>query len=160
MSERPGQTRPHLPVGDAGKEANVKDNSLDKAAFANVDKFTETDSSPKNAENAPKLIERLQPRTSGDETMEASSSAESTASQIAYQRLWIFLMARKMRRLMSVYALPSLTEEECADFFPLKCTDEQWAHLVAAFPMEDISEIILRQMGHAMVNSRDTGTGP
>ncbi|KAG5962326.1 hypothetical protein E4U57_007096 [Claviceps arundinis] len=157
MSERPTQTRP---VGGAGKEANVKDNSWEKAAFADVNKFTETDSSPKNAENAPELIERLQPRTSGDEAVEASSSAEPTASHTAHQRLRIFLMARKMRRAMSVYALPSLTEQECADFFPLKCTDEQWAQLVADFSMGDISEIILRQMGHAMSNSGATGTGP
>ncbi|KAG6020664.1 hypothetical protein E4U40_005940 [Claviceps sp. LM458 group G5] len=157
MSERPRQTLPHPPVGDAGKEANVKGNSLDKAAFANVDKFTETDSSPKNAENALELIERLQPRTSGDEAVEASSSAEATASLNAYKRLCDFLLARKTLRLTSAFAPPSLTEEECADLFPLKCTDKQWALLVAVFPMEDISEVILRQKGHAMANSRATG---
>ncbi|KAG6220999.1 hypothetical protein E4U26_006233 [Claviceps purpurea] len=159
MSEHPRQI-PHPPVGDAGKEANVKDNSLEEAAFADVDKLTETDSSPKNAENAPESIERLEPRTSGDEAVEASSSADPIASEIAYQRLYRFLIYRKIERLSSSYAPPSLTEQECADLFPLKCTDEQWAQLVAVFPMEDISEIILRQMGHAMANSGATGTGP
>ncbi|KAG6285099.1 hypothetical protein E4U09_007475 [Claviceps aff. purpurea] len=142
MSERPRQIRPRSPVGDAGKEANVKDNSLEKA------------------ENAPESMERLEPRTSGDEAVEASSSADPTASQIAYRRLHIFLMSRKIERLASSFALPSLTEQECADLFPLKCTDEQWAQLVADFSMEDISEIILRQMGHAMANSGATGAGP
>ncbi|KAG5930839.1 hypothetical protein E4U60_006759 [Claviceps pazoutovae] len=160
MSERPRQIRPRPPVGDAGKEANVKGNSLEEAAFADVDKFAETDSSPKNPENAPELIERLEPRASGDEAVKASSSAYPTVSHIAYQRLQIFLMSRKLERLTSDFPPRSLTEEECADLFPLKCTDEQWAQLVDAFPMEDISEIILRQMGHAMANSEATGTGP
>ncbi|KAG5935556.1 hypothetical protein E4U59_005535 [Claviceps monticola] len=160
MSERSRQIRPQPPVGNAGKEANVKGNPLEEAAFADVDKFTETDSSPKNPENAPELIERLEPHASGDEAVEASSSADPTASQIAYQRLRIFLTSRKIERLTSSFPLLSLTEQECADLFPLKLTDEQWAHLVADFLMEDISEIILLQMGHATANSEATGTGP
>ncbi|KAG5916034.1 hypothetical protein E4U61_004008 [Claviceps capensis] len=160
MSELPRQIRHQASVGDAGKEANVKGKSLEEAAVADVDKFAETDSSPKNPEKAPELINRLEPRASGKQIPKAFLMVYPTESHIAYQRLQSFLRSRKLDRVIRGLPPQSLTEEECANLFPLKCTDEQWAELVAEFPMEDISEIILRQMGHAMTSSKARGTGP
>ncbi|KAG6109674.1 hypothetical protein E4U14_003126 [Claviceps sp. LM454 group G7] len=107
----------------------------------------------------------LSPSIGVDTAAEAFSSATAAASQMAFGKIRYVLGQRAAHRELSMAAgvgMPKLKPEECVDLYPLKCTDEQWAQLVADFSSEDISEVIFAQIGHDFLRRRDNlgATGP
>ncbi|KAG5962324.1 hypothetical protein E4U57_007094 [Claviceps arundinis] len=142
---------------DSGGAAFAETNrQLEAATFVGM--FIETNSSSSNdTENAPC------PRAGMNDTMEAFSLAGAAASQMAFDRLRYImghrLAHRQAHREMSTAAsvrMPELTPAECADLYPLHCTQEQWNQLVTEFSIQDISEIIFGQPGYANARSLDS----
>ncbi|KAG6066020.1 hypothetical protein E4U32_006605 [Claviceps aff. humidiphila group G2b] len=107
----------------------------------------------------------LSPSIGVDTAAKAFSLATAAASQMAFGKIRYILGQRAAHRELSMAAgvgMPKLKLEECADLYPLKCTDEQWAQLVAEFSSEDISEVILAQIQHNILRRRynSGATGP
>ncbi|KAG6054947.1 hypothetical protein E4U16_007643 [Claviceps sp. LM84 group G4] len=120
-----------------------------------VEMFMETNSSSNDTENSPS------PRAGMNDAMEAFSLAAATTSQIVFERLRYIMGHRQAHRELSTAAgirMPALTPAECADLYPLHCTQEQWKQLVTEFSIRDIGEIIFGQPGHANVRSLDSSS--
>ncbi|KAG6243888.1 hypothetical protein E4U23_006418 [Claviceps purpurea] len=159
MSNRLTQTRPvGIPIEETtthdseGAPFAGTDHQFDEAATF-VEMFMETNPSLHDAENV------LSPRADVNNAMEAFSLAATAASQIAFDRLRYIMGYRQAHRELSTAAgvgMPKLTPAECADLYPLHCTQEQWNQLVAEFSIQDIGEIIFGQPGHADIRSLDS----
>ncbi|KAG5916032.1 hypothetical protein E4U61_004006 [Claviceps capensis] len=159
MSDHLTQTRPvGIPIEETtendskGSPFSETDHQFDEAATF-VKMFMETNSSSndtEDVENAPS------PPAVVSNAMEAFSLAATAASQIDFDRLRYILGHRQAHRELSTAAgvsVPKLTPAECADLYPLHCTQEQWHQLVAEFSIQDIGEIIFGQPGHRSLDS-------
>ncbi|KAG6022068.1 hypothetical protein E4U19_005281 [Claviceps sp. Clav32 group G5] len=158
MSDRLTHSRPaSIPIEELTKNDSEgalfagTDHQFEAATF--VEMFMETNSSSNDTENSPS------PRAGMNDAVEAFSLAAAAASQIAFERLRYILGHRQAHRELSTAAgvrMPALTPAECADLYPLHCTQEQWNQLVTEFSIQDIGEIIFGQPGHANVRSLDS----